>query len=141
MQDGGIDYVKMTDIGLLITELDAEHYNQIKGKTVTGFFVDNKLSSVDVSGNSESLFYPEDDKGWIGMNKAVSSETKISFKDGKFDKVKFITDPDPTLTPMKDIKPSDKTLEGFTWLSILRPKNKYDIYIWEKEDKTPEEIE
>lgn len=139
LKDSGIDYVKMTDIGLLITELDKQHYNQIKGKTVTGFFVDNKLNSVEVSGNSESLFYPEDENGWIGMNKAVSSETKISFKDGKFDQVKFITDPDPILTPMEDIKPADKTLEGFSWLSILRPKNKDDIYIWEKGKKKLED--
>ena len=118
--------------------MDAQHYNQIKGKTVTGYFSDNKLARVDVSGNSECLFYPEDDKGRIGLNKAVSSETRILFKDGKIDEVKFIVDPDPILTPMKDIKPSDMTLEGFTWLSILRPKNKDDIYIWDKKKDEPE---
>ncbi len=138
LNDDGIDFVKMTDIGLLITELDAQHYNQIKGKTVTGYFSDNKLARVDVSGNSESLFYPEDEKGRIGLNKAVSSETKIFFKNGKFDVVKFIADPDPTLTPMKDVKPSEMTLEGFSWLSILRPKNKDDIYIWDKKKEEPD---
>ena len=101
-----------------------------------------KLNSVDVSGNSECLFYPEDDKGRIGLNKAVSSDTQILFKDGKIDRVKFITDPDPTLTPMKDIKPSDMKLEGFSWLLLLRPKNKNDIYIWGKENKgSDDEIE
>ena len=140
--DGGIDFVKMTEIGLLITELDSIHYNQIKGKTITGYFSDNKLHRVDVSGNSEGLFYPEDEKGYIGLNKAVSSDTQILFKDGKIDRVKFITDPDPTLTPLKDVKSTDLQLEGFTWLSILRPRNKDDIYIWDKKKEEPEgEIE
>jgi len=136
--DEGIDFVKMTDIGLLITELDSIHYNQIKGKTVTGFFTDNKLSRVDVVGNSEGLFYPEDEKGWIGLNKAVSSDTQILFKDGKIDLVKFISAPDPTLLPLTDVKDSDRYLEGFTWLLNLRPLDKNDIYIWDKEKKAPD---
>ncbi len=136
--DKGIDYIKMTGIGLLIIELDSIHFNQIKGKTITGFFSDNKLARVDVSGNSEGLFYPEDDKGRIGLNKAVSSDTQILFKNGKIDRVKFITDPDPTLTPMNQIKASELFLEGFSWRSILRPLNKDDIYIWDKEKKAPE---
>lgn len=137
LRDEGIEYVRMTDIGLLITELDTVHYNQIKGKTVTGFFSENKLQRVVVSGNSEGLFYPEDDKGRIGMNKAVSSDTEIIFRDGKIDEVRFITDPDITLYPMKDLKRADMYLEGFSWKSLLRPKNKNDIYLWEKEDKAP----
>ena len=136
--DDGIEYIKMTDIGLLIMELDSLHYNQIKGKTVTGYFADNKLHKVDVVGNSEGLFYPEDDKGRIGMNKAESSDTQFTFLDGKIDQVKFIGDPDPTLIPMKDIKASESFLEGFTWLSKLRPKSKADIYIWDKEKEDQE---
>ena len=135
--DEGIDKVVMSDIGLLITELDSLHYNQIKGKTVTGYFSDNKLHKVDVTGNSEGLFYPEDDKGRIGLNKALSSDTQIIFKDGKIDRVKFISDPDPTLTPMDQIKETDRYLQGFTWLSWQRPKDKNDIFIWDKEAKDP----
>jgi len=134
----GIDYVEMTDIGLMITEIDSLHYNQLKGKTIKGFFSNNKLSSVIVVGNSEGLFYPEDDQGKIGLNKAVSSETHILFKDGKIDRVKFITDPDPTLIPMNKIKTTDRYLEGFNWFDILRPKNKNDIYVWDRETEEPD---
>lgn len=136
--DEGINYIEMKDIGLLITELDSIHFNQIKGKNVTGYFENNKLSRVDVIGNSEGLFYPEDEKGRIGLNRAMSSDTKILFKEGKIDRVKFIGGPDPTLTPMKDIKATDLYLEGFTWQTLLRPLNRYDIFIWDKEKKAPD---
>jgi hypothetical protein len=39
---------------------------------------------------------------------------------------------------MKDVKPSEMTLEGFSWLSILRPKNKDDIYTWDKKKEEPD---
>jgi lipopolysaccharide export system protein LptA len=135
--EDGIQNVKMINTGLMITEIDPNHYNQIKGKTVTGYFSDNKLTRVVVSGNSEGLFYPEDEKGMIGMNKAVSSDTEILFKEGKIDRVKFINEPDPTLYPLKDVKVSEMYLEGFSWKVKLRPLNKDDIYIWEKPENEP----
>jgi len=126
----GVDYMEMKEMGFLITELDSLHYNQIKGKTVKGFFVDNKLSRVEVNGNGESLFYPENEDGKIGLNKAVCSDIVLVFLDGKIDVVKFLTDPDSQLTPLKQVTEADKTLEGFNWQGAIRPKSRYDVFEW-----------
>lgn len=128
--DQGIKHIEMDDKGFLITEIDSLYYNQVKGKSVIGYFENNTLNRVMVVGNGESIFYPEDIDGQIGLNKVLSSEIQMVFKDGKVYRVKFITDPESELTPMSQIEENDKFLEGFIWNIDLRPKGKADLYKW-----------
>ena len=126
----GIDRMEMKSGGFMIGREDSTKFNQIKGKKITGFFKSDKLHHVLVTGNGESLIYPKDGMQVIGLNKALSSTIQISFKDGKIDRIAFITDPDSKLTPLKDLKTSDLYLEGFKWSDEKRPKNRYDIRVW-----------
>ena len=126
----GIDRMEMRSGGFMITREDSTMYNQIKGKKITGFFRSDKLHHVQVTGNGESLFYPKDGIQVIGLNKSLSSTIRISFVDGKIDRIAFITDPDSKLTPLKDLKANDLYLEGFKWSDEKRPKTRYDIRVW-----------
>ena len=128
--DQGIHHIEMDDKGFLITEIDSINYNQVKGKSVIGYFDNNTLNRVLVVGNGESVFYPEDTNGQIGLNKVLSSQIQMVFKNGKVHLVKFITDPESVLTPMSKIQEQDKFLEGFIWNIDLRPKDKTDLYRW-----------
>ena len=126
----GIQHIEMDDKGFLITEIDSINYNQVKGRSIIGYFEDNVLNRVIVVGNGESVFYPEYDNGQIGLNKVLSSQIQIVFKDSKIHLVKFITDPNSELIPMSQIKETDKLLEGFIWNIDLLPKSKNDLYRW-----------
>jgi len=128
--DNGIKHIEMDNKGFLITQIDSLNYNQVKGKSVIGYFKGNTLTRVMVTGNGESVFYPEDNNGQIGLNKVLSSQIQMVFKDGKVHLVKFITDPESELTPMSQIKEEDKFLDGFIWHTGLRPKSKADLYEW-----------
>jgi len=132
LSDQGIDYIDLLEKGFLVTRLDSSHHNQVKGKSIKGYFIDGKLNRVDVNGNGESLFYPEDDDGMIGLLKAKSSDIQIVFLDGKVDVIKFLQDPDPRLDPMSKITEADKKLEGFVWFGTLRPASRDDLYIWKE---------
>lgn len=132
MGDTGIQSIYMEEKGFLITEIDSAHFNQVKGKSVTGYFVDNTLSRVEVVGNGESIFYPEDNKGRIGLNKVKSSEIEMRFQDGKVHRVKFSNEPDSELIPMNQIKEAEKFLQDFIWKIKLRPKGKNDLYDWKE---------
>ncbi len=134
MGNEGIEFIDLEEKGFLITELDSVHYNQIKGKIIKGYFVDNELSRVLVNGNGESIFFPEDDNGKIGMNKVLSSEMVMIFKDGKINRVVFITDPDSQLIPLNKASEAEKKLEGFQWLDKIRPISKEDLFIWKRKD-------
>jgi len=126
----GIDRMEMRSGGFMITREDSTMYNQIKGKKITGFFKSDQLQRVDVTGNGESLFYPKDGTQVIGQNKALSSNIRISFINGKIDRIAFITDPDSKLTPLKDLGVKDLYLEGFKWLDEKRPRSRQDIRVW-----------
>lgn len=103
MGDQGIKFIEMNDKGFLITEVDTLNYNQVKGKSIIGYFDDNNLSRVEVVGNGESIFFPEDSNGKIGLNKGQSSEISMQFIDGKITRVKFTNDPDLVLTDRKSV--------------------------------------
>jgi hypothetical protein len=128
----GIDRMEMRSGGFMITIEDSTKYNQIKGKEIIGYFQSDQLHHVDVNGNGESLFYPKDGADFIGQNKAQSSTIRITFAEGKIDRIAFLTDPDSKLTPLKELLAKDLYLDGFKWMEEKRPKNREDIRIWKQ---------
>jgi lipopolysaccharide export system protein LptA len=130
LSDEGIDKMELQNGGFLITQEDTLNYNQIKGKIITGYFVDDELHRVDVTGNGECLFYPKDGEEIIGQNKTLCSNILIYFKDKKIDHISFVTDPDNKLTPLKDLGSNDRYLEGFNWLGEKRPSDREAIRVW-----------
>ncbi len=130
LSSDGISKMELQNSGFLVTRVDSLNYNQIKGKTITGYFLNDQLNKVIVDGNGECLFYPKDDESIIGQHKSLSSEILISFKDGKIDRISFVKDPDSKLTPLKDLGPTDLYLEAFKWLGEKRPANREDIRTW-----------
>lgn len=130
MGEKGIRLMRLKKSGFLITREDSVSYNQIKGKDIVGYFNEDKLMRVEVTGNGESLFYPKDGDSVIGLNKALSSNILISLKDGKIDRIAFLSEPDSKLTPLKDVTDADRYLEGFAWHGDKRPASREDIRVW-----------
>jgi hypothetical protein len=126
----GISKMELQNSGFLITRVDSLYFNQIKGKTITGYFLNDQLNQVVVDGNGECLFYPKDDESIIGQHKSLSSKILIYLKEGKIDRISFITDPDSRLTPLKDLGPKDLYLEAFKWMGDKRPVDREDIRSW-----------
>lgn len=130
LTEGGIEKMELQNSGFLITQEDSTCYNQIKGKAITGYFADDQLHHVDVTGNGECLFYPKDGEEIIGHNKTLCSNIVIYFREKKIDRISFLSDPDNKLTPLKDLGPADLYLEGFKWLGDKRPVDREAIREW-----------
>ena len=107
---------------------DSTRYNQIKGKEITAYVVDNALHKIDVDGNAQSVYYTKDGPYVIGINKAESSYLVIYLKDNTVDKIIMHPKPAGTLYPNKKIKPEIQVLNGFVWYKKLRPSGKWDIF-------------
>lgn len=143
MANGKMSEMKMRNTAFIISSEDSIHYNQIKGKNMIGFFKDSKLYKVRVLGNGQTLYYArEENKPLANVNKAESSDMLIFIDSNKVQTITFITKPDATLYPLKELSREELKLKDFSWKAILRPKEIEDVFIWkempvtEKKDKT-----
>ena len=103
------------------------NYNQIKGRKMTAHFVDNLLSSIDVNGNGESIYFAWDDDAQVtmGMNSILCSDMKIRLVNNEVDNITFLTSPEGKFIPPFELKEDETRLRGFEWRDSERPE------IWE----------
>ncbi len=127
-----LDRVYLDNRAFIISEQDTGMYNQIKGKNMTGFIKDNRIYKVHVDGNAQSIYFPEDDTGTLGVNKAECSSMVIFLKDNAVNKIKMLNTPTGTMTPLPLITMEELKMEGFHWLDMFRPRHKSDIFHWKE---------
>lgn len=108
-------------------ELDSSKFNQVKGKTITGLFHDNKLRQMFVDGNAESVYYTVEDSAYSGMNYQVSSRMRVRFNDNKMESITSVRKPEGSYYPMDQIPEDREVLEGFIWKPKDRPRSKEEI--------------
>lgn len=98
-------------------------YNQIKAKQIDGYFAAGKIDRLLANGNAESVYFAQDEQQrYSGVNKASAGSINTYFKEGKADKVKYLTQPNAVFYPMKDVRPRDFILRGFEWKEERKPK-------------------
>lgn len=131
-KDGNVNKVVMTHKALISSEEDSSKYNQMKGKIIVGYVVENELNRIEIEGNGQSVYYIKDEKSYIGVNKAECSRMTIFRKDKKFDRIMFISKPEATLYPVDKVSRSDIFLKDFTWLDKHRPYTWRDVFRWEE---------
>ena len=108
-------------------EKDTAHFNQVKGKVMTGFFKEGKIQSLYVDGNAESIYFTKDDNDvYKEMNQTVSSRLKITFKNDEIADLLTIKEAESAITPLSKLE-EDVFLTGFIWKPELRPLSKRDI--------------
>jgi lipopolysaccharide export system protein LptA len=119
-------------------DADSTNFNQIKGKVINGYFKDNKLNSMFVDGNAESVYYVKEDSSYTGLNHLVSGRLKILLDDNKLRSITAIRSIDASVTPMQDLKEEERVLKGFIWKPKDRPKSKDEIIpkLVKKEEKS-----
>lgn len=114
---------------LSINKVGSDYYNQVKGRTINGYFKDGNIEYMRAKGNAESVYYAQDeDNKFIGVNKANSDIIDMYFQDKKPQKVVFRSNLVGTTYPMRQVNHDELRLRGFKWLEDLRPKSKYDLF-------------
>lgn len=114
---------------LTINKVGPAYYNQIKGRTINGYFKNGNIDFMRAKGNSESIYYAQDeDDKYIGVNKATSDIIDIYFEEKKPQKVVFRSNLVGTTYPMRQVNHEELKLRGFKWMEDLRPKSKYELF-------------
>lgn len=123
LANDNIDKMYIDEDAFVVSEDTFKQYNQIKGKNMIAHFNKEEIKKLDVEGNGQSIYYVlEDDSVFTGMNKTLCTNMIFYFDSSEVKKINFLTDPDAKFIPPKELKVSDKKLEGFEWLIKNRPK-------------------
>ncbi|OKL41905.1 OstA-like protein [Pontibacter flavimaris] len=117
-----IDRMYMYSNAFISSEDTLQNYNQVKGRDMTAFFVGGDIRRVNVNGNGESLYFAlEGDTVLTGMNKAICSDMTLMFAENKLKRISFLVQPDASFVPPHELEEGARQLEGFTWMSDIRP--------------------
>lgn len=121
--------LRMFDAAFIVSKEDTVRFNQIRGRNMTGYVNDNKLSSIRVEGNGQSVYYTRNRKQQItGVNRADCSDMFIKVEESKVQSITLINDPDATFYPPDELQPEELRLKGFSWQEALRPVDRNDIF-------------
>ena len=97
-----MDSLVLYSSAFIISKDDTNSFNQIKGKNMVGYFVNNQLHKIRVLGNAETIYFVrEEDKSMIGINKVISSDMLIFLEDNKVKSITYIGSPAGNNLPRK----------------------------------------
>ncbi len=90
-----------------------------------GSFIDGEIDFLRAKGNSESLYYLQDDEdsAYIGLNYAMADAIGMKFKSKELKRISWVNAVKGITYPMDKIPADKKTLKNFKWLEAERPKN------------------
>ncbi len=124
-----IETLTLYQSAFIVNRSDSLQFNQVRGRTMTGYFNEGELDYIIVSGNAETIYYvKEEDGNLIGINKAVGSRMRIELEDNNIKKIFYFEKPDGTMFPEADLAEPERILRGFNWFEDKRPKEWTDIF-------------
>lgn len=127
-----LDRVFMKDKAFAIMTDTLLNFNQMKGRTMTGYFKEGQVETLEIDGNGESLYFAlEADTVTQGINRILSANIKLTFQEGAIRKANFGIRPDGKFTPVQKIDEKVSKLEGFNWRIDEKPDRKA-IDAWRK---------
>lgn len=136
MNDSTVDRARLPEFGFTAQHIEDVYYNQISGKEMTAYFVDNEMRHLDINGNVEIIMYPEESDSTI--NKIVTAESSFlaaDFKGRTAERVKMWPQTTGTATPLFMARRSSFFLPKFKWYDGVRPTSPDDIFV------VPDEME
>lgn len=144
-KDSTVDWAFLPESGLISELVDEDFYNQITGKEIMAYFEGETLRHMNVSGNVETIFLPqESDSTFNRLVAAESSYLDVFLKDNKMERLKMWPEVNGTVTPIFLIKQNQKYLQRFRWWGKLRPQREWygDRWHWvDNLGEIPDELE
>jgi lipopolysaccharide export system protein LptA len=122
-------HLSVFENGLAVSKTGENMYNQVKGKTLNGYFKDGNIDYMRAKGNAESIYFIKDDSmALVGVNKVNSADIiDMIFLNKELNKVILRNDPDAEMFPIRKVKLEDMRLRDFKWFEDKRPKTKNEI--------------
>lgn len=139
------DRAYLPEGGMLAEYIDEDFYDQLSGKVMTAYFRGRDLDRLDVSGNVQTIFLPqENDSTYSRMVSAESSFLALEMEGRDIKRLKMWPEVNGTVSPLFVVKDAEKYLPGFRWYEAIRPRREWygDRWRWADDlGEVPEELE
>ena len=124
--DSTPEWAHLPSGGFVAEHIDEDFYNQLSGSELKAYFENSEMKHLDVNGNVETIFLPmESDSTYTRLVHAESSYLTVDMNGKQMEHLKMWPEVDGTVTPIFLVKQVDKSLPGFRWLELLRPKREW----------------
>ncbi|MDE6444961.1 MAG: hypothetical protein K2K64_11175, partial [Muribaculaceae bacterium] len=143
--DSTADWALLPESGMMSEYIDEDFYNQLAGKKLLAHFSGNGLRNLEVSGNVEAIFLPqENDSSYNRIVNAESSFLNIDLDGNNMERLKMWPEVTGSVTPLFMVKRSQMYLRNFKWWESLRPVREWygDKVRWaDNLGEVPDELE
>lgn len=127
--DSTADWANLPRFGLMAEAIEDGFYNQLSGKVMKAYFENQDLKHLDVSGNVQAIFLPqESDSTYNKIFNVESSFLAADFNKRQLEKMKLWPQTNGTGTPLYLAKKSLYYLPQFKWYGDLRPVSPEDVF-------------
>ncbi|WP_197026355.1 OstA-like protein [Polaribacter sp. Hel_I_88] len=133
-----LDSLKVFNNAFIISKdsLSKDNFNQIKGRNMYGKFLENKLKTLFVAGNAESVYFNRNEETGVleTITKEISSNIEFVFDKGEIESIKYLKASEGKTYPPSMYPDEDRKLKDFIWREDEQPKKMEDIFIKDKND-------
>lgn len=130
MRNETVDYIHGIGNALSIRQETPDYYNQMAGKEMIAYVRDGELKQVDVNGNAQTIFYPQEDDGtYLGLNTTQSSYIKVYIEDQQVHHIVFTAETTGTLYPLDQVPVGKDRLSGYFQADAERPRTPDDVFL------------
>lgn len=124
-----LDSLVLHDNAFIVSVDSIKGFNQIKGKSMIGWFKENELDRIFVDGNAQTVYWVRESDGTlIGINFAKSSTMRIELENKAMKRIIYFSTPTEVMYPENEMPQGEEKLKGFQWLEELRPMSRNDIF-------------
>lgn len=127
--DSTADNATVTNNAFMAQKIEDGYFNQLAGKEMYAILANGSLSHLDVNGNVQAIFFPEESDSTI--NKIMSLESSFLSADFAADtitRMKIWPETSAIFTPLYLARKSQMFLQQFRWLETFRPLSRDDIF-------------
>ena len=118
----------------------AQLFDQVQGKTLTGYFENNNIREAVIYPSSEAIYYSKDDKdAYLGVDETSAEKMRVVFENKQISKIHQYQEVKHKMTPMQQAISGSYRLARFKWLADERPKSVRELFEYGKAKKRNEE--
>lgn len=130
LNDSTVDWARLPKSGIVAEHIAEDCYNQIAGTDMTAWFNDSTVKRLYVEGNVQLITFPmEKDSTYNKFGFVESSFMDAYFKDNTVESIHFWPETTSKITPLYLAKRGSYFLPRFKWYELLRPVDKFDIFV------------